>query len=361
MKSLFLLLLFTFFVLSGCENNPPKPAPNVAQTVAIEPALPQVIFLLDNATAMQKIESHGGSQIETVTDVVASILRKLPEQTHEVSLLNADGCEAKVLLKQHQKNFAVLGSQVMGIKADSNRPLGELLEQSRTLLKQQNTLLLISNGQDNCSGDPCAVAQTLAQQENQKVTIYTVGYQVDDSSKAQLQCIANVTGGEYREAQDSLELDTVVNELIREHVSKAVDHDNDGVANVIDECKDTPQGFSVDKKGCETYYTLKINFPSGSAKIQPQFSHTIKRLVTYLKNNQRKIQLQGHTDSQANTAYNKHLSERRARAVRDQLLNSGINAARLTAVGFGESRPISRNQSNAGRYRNRRVEAHIIK
>lgn len=371
MKPIFYPFIFAFVVLSGCENNPPMQEPqpekpSVARAMQpqapVPPPLPRVILIVDNSVEMTKMDSHhGDSQMNNTNEVVADMLEKLPENTHKVSLFTYNGCEPKLLLKEHEQNFAVLRTQITDIKADSNRPLAKTLQYSSEQLQTDNTIIIISSGQDDCSGDPCAVAQSLKQNEQYQATVHAIGYNVDDSSKAQLQCMTNVSGGQYVDATDAYELDMKLNELVREHISKEVDHDGDGVANAVDECADTPKGFSVDKVGCETYYTLKINFPSGSAEIQPQFEYTIKRLVDYLKTNQRKVQLQGHTDSQASAAYNRFLSERRAQAVRDKLLEYGITAERLTAVGFGESRPISLNQSNAGRYRNRRVEAHILK
>jgi OmpA-OmpF porin, OOP family len=66
---------------------------------------------------------------------------------------------------------------------------------------------------------------------------------------------------------------------------------------------------------------------------------------------------EGHTDSQGDDAYNQELSERRAGAVRQYLIETyGIAADRLEAEGFGESRPVADNETPEGRQQNRRVE-----
>jgi len=67
----------------------------------------------------------------------------------------------------------------------------------------------------------------------------------------------------------------------------------------------------------------------------------------------------GHTDSTGSTSYNQALSERRAVAVRGALIARGANAANLTAVGYGESRPIASNGTREGRARNRRTEFKV--
>jgi outer membrane protein OmpA-like peptidoglycan-associated protein len=68
---------------------------------------------------------------------------------------------------------------------------------------------------------------------------------------------------------------------------------------------------------------------------------------------------EGHTDSVGTDAYNKRLSERRAKAVRDYLVKGGISAKRIETVGYGESKPIASNDTADGRAQNRRVELHI--
>lgn len=69
-----------------------------------------------------------------------------------------------------------------------------------------------------------------------------------------------------------------------------------------------------------------------------------------------KLSVEGHTDSVGTDAYNEKLSERRAQAVVDYLVSSGIDAGRLTAVGYGEGRPVASNDTAEGRAQNRRVE-----
>jgi outer membrane protein OmpA-like peptidoglycan-associated protein len=71
------------------------------------------------------------------------------------------------------------------------------------------------------------------------------------------------------------------------------------------------------------------------------------------------LKLEGHTDSIGSDEYNQKLSERRARSVRDYLVESGLSSSIMTAQGFGESQPVSSNATADGRQRNRRVEIVI--
>ncbi len=71
------------------------------------------------------------------------------------------------------------------------------------------------------------------------------------------------------------------------------------------------------------------------------------------------ITIAGHTDSTGSGEYNQKLSERRAGAVKNALVGMGVNPARMTAVGYGETRPIADNNTESGRQMNRRVEILI--
>ena len=72
------------------------------------------------------------------------------------------------------------------------------------------------------------------------------------------------------------------------------------------------------------------------------------------------MQVSGHTDSTGSDAYNQKLSERRAESVKSALVGMGVNPARITTIGYGESKPIASNSTEAGRQQNRRVEIRII-
>jgi OOP family OmpA-OmpF porin len=83
-------------------------------------------------------------------------------------------------------------------------------------------------------------------------------------------------------------------------------------------------------------------------------------LVTILKNQpQRSIRIEGYTDSRGPESYNLDLSQRRADAVRDFLIDNGISPRRITARGYGEAVSVASNTTRAGRQENRRVEVIV--
>ena len=99
-----------------------------------------------------------------------------------------------------------------------------------------------------------------------------------------------------------------------------------------------------------------VHFDTGQATVKPESSQCIAEVVKLLKNNPSwKMQIEGHTDSVGAADANLKLSQARADAVRLSLISQGIDAARLTARGFGDTKPVADNATDEGRAKNRRV------
>ena len=178
------------------------------------------------------------------------------------------------------------------------------------------------------------------------------------------------------------------------------DSDGDGVPDYKDECPDTPiaaVGF-VDEKGCEldsdgdgvpdykdacpqvagvkenkgcpeikreVRQLLQkamqgIEFESGKATIKAKSYPLLDQIAQiFLENEDYIIEVQGHTDATGKAEANKKLSQDRADAVKKYLANKGVAESRMTAVGYGQEKPIADNKTKAGRQKNRRVEFNI--
>lgn len=103
-----------------------------------------------------------------------------------------------------------------------------------------------------------------------------------------------------------------------------------------------------------------VLFASGRAELNPGTVNNLNQLVTFLgKYPSRTVTIEGHTDSVGDDSYNQGLSQRRAYSVRSYLVGHGIDAARITAMGAGESMPVAGNDTATGRQQNRRVEVII--
>jgi outer membrane protein OmpA-like peptidoglycan-associated protein len=101
-------------------------------------------------------------------------------------------------------------------------------------------------------------------------------------------------------------------------------------------------------------------FMSGRADLKPDAMGNLNKLVNFLgKYLDRTVVIHGYTDSLGSGEYNQRLSERRANSVKAYLASQGIDSARLSASGMGQSAPVAGNDSGAGRQQNRRVEVII--
>ncbi|WP_157980342.1 OmpA family protein [Pseudidiomarina taiwanensis] len=145
------------------------------------------------------------------------------------------------------------------------------------------------------------------------------------------------------------------------------DTDGDGVRDDRDQCADTPMGHKVDSSGCTLYAEREITrellviFPLNSSWIPADQKADIADTAEFMKEHpQLNVTIEGHTDSSGEEKYNQWLSERRAKAVSDSLVNNfGIAASRVTTIGYGESRPKVANDSAENRAMNRRIEAKL--
>ena len=111
-----------------------------------------------------------------------------------------------------------------------------------------------------------------------------------------------------------------------------------------------------------TVVTLKnVFFDFDKTELKPESFVELDKLVSYLQQNSLRIEIGGHTDNQGSDDYNDRLSENRAKAVYDYLVQKGIPANRLQYKGYGMRVPIADNSTDEGRAANRRTEFKIIR
>lgn len=139
------------------------------------------------------------------------------------------------------------------------------------------------------------------------------------------------------------------------------DSDKDGVLDNNDKCPNTLEGFKVDQKGCPLAIDLKVQFDTNKIDIKDKYLTKLKKFVDFMKMSKSKVEIQGHTDSVGTKKYNQILSQKRAKAVMNKLIELGLQKDRLVYKGYGESMPIASNDTIKGKSQNRRVEAKIIK
>ncbi len=143
------------------------------------------------------------------------------------------------------------------------------------------------------------------------------------------------------------------------------DTDGDGVADNEDRCP-AVKGTIVNK-GCPeipkvdvqriTVLASKIYFETNKADLKLISYSALDDLADILKRNDAvNLTVEGHTDSDGDDVYNLELSQKRTESVKSYLISKGVSADRLTAIGYGETKPVADNKNAAGKAKNRRVE-----
>ena len=161
------------------------------------------------------------------------------------------------------------------------------------------------------------------------------------------------------------------------------DNDADGVIDDLDRCPNSPQGAAVmadgcalrndcrvpepgqriDASGCATGAVIlkDVTFETGSAELTAAAKRVLDNVArTIGAADQIRLEVAGHTDNVGDASYNLRLSQLRANAVRNHLLNQGVDGKVLIAKGYGDKRPLASNDSPEGRKNNRRVELRVI-
>ena len=101
----------------------------------------------------------------------------------------------------------------------------------------------------------------------------------------------------------------------------------------------------------------RLNFDFDKSVVKPQYYELLRNLKDYLEQQDMRVTIIGHTDSKGSDAYNMALGMRRAVAVRDKLIEFGLDPSRILGVeSRGESEPIATNDTPEGRFENRRIE-----
>lgn len=189
-------------------------------------------LILDSSGSMSA-QVSGEKKMDVAKEVMTSFLNTIPEDVlvglrvygHKGSNSEADkalSCANSELIYPIQSpDKAKFASAIDSFDANGWTPIADSLEQAAADLQELNldnsvqVVYLVSDGQDTCGGDPAATVQALKDQGIEAV-INVVGFAVDDTSRAQLQAIANISGGKYFDAQTASQLRNVFDKSIEE-------------------------------------------------------------------------------------------------------------------------------------------------
>lgn len=177
--------------------------------------------------------------------------------------------------------------------------------------------------------------------------------------------IDKITKQVQEDAQASFETQKAEINSAKDELQQQLDDTNSKVAEKDDKIKELKAKLAELLGAEQTEAGFKLTFGngtfrSGQAKLLKQAWPKLKRLAKFLKSNDRKLLIVGHTDNRGNEERNQKLSEQRANAVSAALIKLGVAEDRIETKGAGQSEPIADNDTAKGRQQNRRVEVTIL-
>jgi hypothetical protein len=206
---------------------PQAPAPTAApvqQPASASAQPPAMLLVLDASGSMLIDDGTGRPKIDAAKEALNTLVNALPDgapvglRVYGATVPNTDkvnGCrDTQLVAPIAPLNKSALQQAINSFQAVGFTPIAYALEQGFNDLPPEGarTLVLVSDGEETCDRDPCQVARDL-KARGADFVVEPVGFQVDDATRAQLQCIAQATGGTYRDAANAADLAARLQEI----------------------------------------------------------------------------------------------------------------------------------------------------
>ena len=233
-------------------------------------------------------------------------------------------------------------------------------------LSGRTAVILVGDGKYK-GYDPVGAASRMKSRFGDRVCLYTVLVGSEDPAGIKtMKEISGATGcGSYQTAKyldKPSSLAAWVEAVFFESGAKPApppppapgDADGDGVIDDMDQCANTPRGAPVNSNGCWIIPNVLFNFNDSAIRLD--YRPVLDRVVKVMGwNPDLRFSIAGHTCNIGSERYNEGLSDRRAMAVKQYLMNNGVSSDRLYTRGYGFSVPAASNDTEAGRKQNRRA------
>jgi len=408
-------LMITLSLLAGCLQLQPRFFPHHVsleeefQMGKYVPKIKNFFIILDASSSMSVSYSGRGdgedSKLTVAKDFIRHMNNTMPEM--EVSgALQTFGRGIEVPMRQTETVYGRTVYSRYGLEqslnsinfpAEGNSPAGlAIREVSDTIgsIQGTNAVIFISDG-EHLEGDPLAKVRDMENRYGGWTCLYTVWIGNNPEGELFMEELAGEMDCGFSTSVDGIASNenmidfvkrvflTTDNDSDRDGVPDSLDkcpdtpigvevdesgcpdvvqmdRDGDGVFDDIDECPDTPLGAIVDVRGC--WVVKGVQFDYKKWDVKPQFNSNLDNIENILKNNPGlNIRIEGHTDDVGSMKYNIGLSGKRAQAIKDYLVDKGIDPSRITTKGLGYSQPIAGNETPEGRALNRRAEIIPVK
>jgi OmpA-OmpF porin, OOP family len=339
-----------------------------------QPGVDNFMILFDSSSSMGD-RYIGHEKLPIAKTVVNSMNLTLPELNFTSGIRtfghHSSVAQEPTLLVYGLTRYSTsgLGSAIDGVThAGGTTPLGSAIAGAHEDLQGvagKTALIIVSDGKDLLHS-PKAALETMSADFVDRLCVYTILIGDDPAGAASLQNLAATTGCGFASTADSLAPASEMADFVEKvFLSPApipvaapeplIDSDGDGVPDHLDRCPGTPQGAVVDSEGC--WIIGKIHFDFDSAEIKPDAIPVLNEISEVMMINPGlMMNINGFTCNIGTMEYNQRLSERRAQAAKNYLVDEGINSNRFIINGFSYTMPISPNDTIEGRRMNRRVE-----
>ena len=172
-------------------------------------------LILDGSGSMgEALPGTGKTKLAVAKEVMAELIPQIPAELNGTLWIyahryppdpKADSCQdIEQVLPLEPVDAGAYVTKIQGIQANGWTPIADSIVAAADGLPvgDFNSVILVSDGEETCGGDPCAVSEAL-KGSDAELTIHVVGYAVDDATREQLACIARVSGGSYHDATDA--------------------------------------------------------------------------------------------------------------------------------------------------------------
>ncbi len=394
-----------------------------------QPKVDNFLFVADTSGSMgQSYLDSGNSKAMTAKELMGRLNQAIPNLDYQSGLYTAAPSKQVAPWALYRTTRY---AQAIANVPDTVRKLGFIgyptpladglnnLAPALDTAEGSTAIILFSDGQANTGGNPVQAAQALYEAYPQ-ICIHTVSLANSGSGQATLDAIANLRDCSVSTTAAALDAPAALNAFVQrvfytqlkdsdgdgvldskdqcpgtpqgvsvDERGCAIDSDGDGVIDAKDECPGTPQGVAVDSKGCPLDsdgdgvidakdecpgtpqgvqvdekgcpvpmdVSISILFDIDKSVVRGDYHDELADAAAMLnKNPEANAVIEGHTDSTASAAYNMELSKKRAQSVRDYLVDTfDIDPQRLSTKAYGESQPTATNTTRFGRKLNRRV------
>jgi OOP family OmpA-OmpF porin len=340
------------------------------------PKVDNFFILVDRSGSMD--EKYPGTKLRKIS-LAKSILERMntmiPELGYKGGLnLAASTKQIQALETYAAASYGASIAKVPTLIGSDPTPLGvglKALEPALQAATGRNAVIILSDGQENLGEGSLKVAKALS--EKYGVCFHTISFA--DTVNGDQKLLDDITalkscgvGAAASQLADDAALKKFVKDVFYDVAGApadpcALDDDGDGVGNCKDQCPGTAKDLAVDANGCPipVVMKIKVNFDFDKSDIKAQYHQELADFAAFMKQYPgTPVEISGHTDSKGTDEYNQKLSQRRANSVREYLVKKlGMDAKLLTAIGYGESKPVATNDTDEGRAENRRIEAAL--